>query len=180
MSHDSWTMRRPTAPPPISTGSWSLAPLMKNAPIRPPARRPTPKREMRKFYLHNNLWLPTVPWRPHRTSAPLVLFHFYILPCARSVARPDGPPYPPSGPRFAPLAPRGQIGFLSPPGRGCRPQCSDSDGSRPHRPTCSHTPPPLLCRAAATRLCWLRNNDAISLFRDIWALKYFVFEISPF
>ena len=100
---------RPTAPPPVSTGSWSLAPL-KNAPIHPPARRPTPTREMRKFYLHSNVRLPTVPWRPHRTSAPLVLFHFYILPCARSVARraPRRTPLPP--PFGAPICPLGPAG----------------------------------------------------------------------
>ena len=43
-------------------------------------------------------------------------------------------------------------------------QCSDADGSRPHRPTCNRTPPPLLCQEAAQRP---PGNDAISLFRNI-------------
>ena len=53
---------------------------------------------------------PTVPWRPHRTSALLVLFHFYILPCARSVARraPRRTPLPP--PFGAPICPLGPAG----------------------------------------------------------------------
>ena len=105
---------RPTAPPPVSTDFWSLAPL-KNAPIRPPARRLAPKREMRKFHLHNNLWLPTVPWRSHRTNAPLFLFHSYIPPCARSVARPDAPPPTPRI-GIGPQAPRGLNRVSTAPG----------------------------------------------------------------